>query len=156
VAALTWRDKDAIRQWSSRALLIPVAAAAGRGLAQTLLKAGLVLWPNPFAALLIGYTMSAATVTTGGHLRAGKAGLGLRRRGVLWFAFVGLLNGTATLVMYAALNRGPVVLVSPIAASFPLFTLVFSALLLRHERLTGRVAAGVILTVSGVILLLLR
>jgi drug/metabolite transporter (DMT)-like permease len=156
VAALTWRDKDAVRRWSSRALLIPLAAAAGRGLAQTVLKAGLVLWPNPFAALLIGYTMSTATVTAGGHLRAGKAGLALRRSGVLWFMFVGLLNGGATLAMYAALSRGPVALVSPIAASFPLFTLLFSALLLRQERLTRRIAAGVILTVAGVILLLLR
>jgi drug/metabolite transporter (DMT)-like permease len=156
VAALTWRDKEALRRWSPRALLIPLTAAAGRGLAQTVLKAGLVLWPNPFAALLIGYTMSTATVTTGGHLRAGKAGLALRRSGVLWFMVVGALNGAATLAMYAALSRGPVALVSPIAASFPLFTLLFSALLLRQERLTRRIAAGVILTVTGVILLLLR
>jgi drug/metabolite transporter (DMT)-like permease len=69
---------------------------------------------------------------------------------------VGALNGAATLAMYAALSRGPVALVSPIAASFPLFTLLFSALLLRQERLTRRIAAGVILTVTGVILLLLR
>jgi len=156
VAALTWRDKEALRQWRPRALLIPLAAAAGRGLAQTVLKAGLVLWPNPFAALLMGYTVYTATVTTLGRLRAGREGLALRRRGVLWFMFVGILNGAATLIMYMALSRGPVALVSPIAASFPLFTLLFSALLLRQERLTWRIAAGVVLTVSGVILLLLR
>ncbi len=156
VAALTWRDKDAPRRWSRRALLIPVAAAAGRGLAQTVLKAGLSLWPNPFAALLVGYTMSAATVTAGSHWRAGRAGLGLRRAGIAWFALVGMINGLATLAMYAALSRGPVALVSPMAASFPLFTLLFSALFLRHERLTGRMAAGVVFTVAGVVLLLLR
>jgi drug/metabolite transporter (DMT)-like permease len=156
VAALTWRGKDATRSWSRRALLIPTAAAAGRGLAQTCLKAGLALWPNPFAALLLGYTMSAATVTTGSRLRAGQAGLALRRAGVGWFAAVGAINGLATLAMYAALARGPVAIVSPIAATFPLFTLAFGALLLRQERLTARTAIGVVLTVAGVIILLLR
>ena len=43
---------------------------------------------------------------------------------------VGLLNGLAVLTMYAALARGPVAVVAPLVACYPLATLAFSRLLL--------------------------
>ena len=58
--------------------------------------------------------------------------------------------------MYFALTTGPVQVVAPVVATYPLFTLVLSALLLRHERVTGRMIAGVVLTVGGIVLLLAR
>ena len=39
---------------------------------------------------------------------------------------------------------------SPIVATYPLFTLVLSALFLREEVITSRIVFGVTLTVSGV------
>ena len=56
--------------------------------------------------------------------------------------------------MYIALAKGRVSLVSPIVATYPLFTLGLSLLLLRHERVTARVAVGAIVTVAGVAALL--
>ena len=56
--------------------------------------------------------------------------------------------------MYFALARGQVSVVSPIVATYPLFTLVLSLLLLRHERVTPRMALGAAVTVAGVMLLL--
>ena len=58
--------------------------------------------------------------------------------------------------LYSALNTGPVYVVSPIVATYPLFTLGLSAAFLRHERLTRRLIGGVVLTVTGVVLLLAR
>ena len=49
---------------------------------------------------------------------------------------------------------GAVNIVSPIAASYPLFTLLLNAIILREERLTGRLIAGVTLMVGGVAALL--
>ena len=71
----------------------------------------------------------------------------------MWFALTGILNGVAVLCLYHALSTGAVVLVSPIVATYPLFTLMLSALVLREERMSGTLIAGVALTVAGVIVL---
>lgn len=133
-------------------LLLPVSGALFRGVAQTLTKFGLVLWPNPFAAALIGYTTSAAVMWGADAAAAGRSAQ-TTRAGVLWFALVGALNGSAVLLLYSALNVGSVTIVSPLVATYPLFTMAFSALFLRTERLGARAAAGVLLSVGGVALI---
>jgi drug/metabolite transporter (DMT)-like permease len=138
------------------ALWMPWSGALLRAFAQVLSKAGLVLWANPFTAALTGYTVSAAIVWTAGFLVDGGKPAAFTRRGVAWFAVTGLLNGAAVLAMYHALTTGPVQEVAPVVATYPLFTLAFSALVLRHERMTGRLIGGVVLTVAGVVILLVR
>ena len=136
------------------AFWLPWSAAALRALAQVLSKAGLMLWPNPFAAALVGYTLSAAAVwaATLGQRTARK----FDRRGAAWFVATGILNGIAVLCLYRALNTGTVILVSPIVATYPLFTMLLSALVLREERMSGMLSAGVTLIVAGVIVLLVQ
>jgi drug/metabolite transporter (DMT)-like permease len=130
-----------------------LAAALIRGFVQPLIKLGLAGWPDPFAASLIGYLMSATVILTTGSLREGRAILPARDSGWIWFVPVGLLNGLAVLLMYAALAHGPVALVAPLVACYPLATLAFSRLLG-----TGGVSLtaglGVAITVAGVALLL--
>lgn len=136
------------------AMWLPWTAAALRALAQVLAKAGLTLWPNPFAAALLGYTVSSLAVWTAtlGQPVTRK----FHRRGAAWFAATGILNGVAVLCLYRALNTGTVVLVSPIVATYPLFTLILSALFLREERMSKTLVGGVALIVTGVITLLLK
>jgi len=136
------------------AMWLPWSAAALRALAQVLSKAGLMLWPNPFAAALVGYTLSSAAVwaATLGQKTIRKSD----RRGAAWFATTGILNGVAVLCLYHALNTGTVILVSPIVATYPLFTLLLSALVLRAERMSGMLSGGVTLIVAGVIVLLVQ
>jgi drug/metabolite transporter (DMT)-like permease len=67
---------------------------------------------------------------------------------------VGLLNGLAVLSMYAALARGPVAVVAPLVACYPLATMAFSRLLLGSTSLAWSAGAGVVTTVVGVALLL--
>jgi drug/metabolite transporter (DMT)-like permease len=142
------------RERQQGAIWLPWSAAALRALAQVLSKAGLTLWPNPFAAALVGYTLSSAVVWAA-PLRQ-QTTQELDRRGAAWFALTGLLNGVAVLCLYRALNTGTVILVSPIVATYPLFTLVLSALVLRQERMSGMLIGGVMLIVTGVIVLLMR
>jgi drug/metabolite transporter (DMT)-like permease len=142
---------DAREPHGSGAMWLPWTAAALRAAAHVLSKTGLALWPNPFAAALLGYTVSSAVVWA---MPRGRAPRPYTRRGVAWFVATGLLNGGAVLALYSALERGPVVLVSPIAATYPLFTLALSALWLREERLGGALISGMALTVAGVIVLL--
>ena len=137
------------------AMWLPWSAPALRALAQVLCKAGLALWPNPFAAALVGYTISSAAVWAVALARR-TARPKLDRHGAAWFGVTGILNGAAVLCLYQALSTGPVTLVSPIAATYPLFTLLLSALVTREERMSGALLGGVALTVTGVALLLLR
>jgi drug/metabolite transporter (DMT)-like permease len=142
------------REQQQGALWLPWSAAALRALAQILSKAGLALWPNPFAAALVGYTVSSAVVWAAALGR--RARPEFNRHGAIWFAVTGILNGVAVLCLYRALSTGAVVLVSPIVATYPLFTLMLSALVLREERMSGMLITGVALTVAGVIVLLVQ
>ncbi|HET7366342.1 MAG TPA: EamA family transporter [Burkholderiales bacterium] len=142
VALLSWRGGTLVR----RALWLPLAGAALRGIVQVVAKAGLALWPSPFAASLIGYGVSSATVSLAARGRQRSH----ERRALLWFMATGLLNGCAVLLMYAALNAAPVSLVAPLVAGYPLVTVLLGAAVLREERLSVRSVAGALLIVSGI------
>jgi drug/metabolite transporter (DMT)-like permease len=79
----------------------------------------------------------------------------LTRNGIAWFAATGVLNGSAMLLMYAALTMAPVWTVAPIVASYPLVTAVVSAAVLHDEKLSLRAAAGACITVAAVVYLVM-
>jgi drug/metabolite transporter (DMT)-like permease len=135
-------------------LLLPLAAAALRGITQATVKLGLETWPSPLAAALIGYVVSTIVVLTAVRLRTGRFVAKAPARGLLWFAGVGWCNGIAALLMYAALSTGPVTLVSPLVATYPLVTVGLSLLMLRKIEISLRLALAVALTVAGVALLI--
>jgi drug/metabolite transporter (DMT)-like permease len=149
---LTWHADARPRAWPLWAIALPFAAAALRALAQVLSKAGLALWPSPYAAGLIGYTVSAVVILIAARVAGPRTPPD--RRGVPWFVATGFLNGCSVFLMYTALAKGQVAVVSPIVATYPLFTLALAMLFLRQERVTPRLAAGVLLTVAGVVVLI--
>ena len=152
VAIISSKRGDAHYGFSVQALIWPVSGAVIRGLAQAGAKAGLLLWPNPFAAGLIGYVVSSATVL--GVNQVGRPQRPrLTRPGVVWFAVTGALNGGAVLLMYGALNAAPVSLVAPIVASYPLVTVLVSRLVLRDEPMSLRVVSGAVVTVLAIVYL---
>jgi len=160
VIALTARGADRPRSWAAWVILLPLAGAAVRGGAQAAVKGGLALWPDPFVAALVGYTVSSVTIFAANRALVARAsapvpcaGTSLDRRGISWFVAVGLCNGLGVLAMYAALNRGQVSVVSPLVATYPLFTLALSAFFLREEKFGPRMLLGVALTVAGVVVL---
>jgi drug/metabolite transporter (DMT)-like permease len=150
VALLSWRHGGVRAGFAGRALWWPLAGAALRGVAQVGAKAGLAIWANPFAASLIGYLVSSATVVGADRVR-GAARPPLDRRGVMWFALTGVLNGAAVLLLYQALSIAPVWTVAPIVASYPLITALLGAAVLRDERLTWPKAAGALITVAAIV-----
>jgi drug/metabolite transporter (DMT)-like permease len=146
-----------MRALSGRApwlLLLPLAAAAIRGGVQPVIKLGLQAWPSPLAAVVAGYSVSAIVLISAALVRNRGLPRGFDRRGACWFAAVGLCNGLGVLATYAALGRGPVALVSPLVASYPLVTALLSHLLLEEEPLSARLIAAVAATVGGVVLLI--
>ena len=153
VAVLALRGGTANRQWPVWVLAYPLGAALVRGAIQPAIKTGLALWHEPLAAALIGYVTSLVVILVAVGARARREGPA-DRRGVAWFLAVGATNGTATLLLYAALGLGSIALVAPLVATYPLMAWGMSAMVLRGERLGPAAMAGVIVTVLGVVLLL--
>ena len=86
--------------------------------------------------------------------RAGGTIPSIDHRGALWFGAVGLCNGLSVLAMYAALEFGPVAVISPLIAGYPLVTLLLSRVFLGKEDVSPQLIAGVTGAVCGVVLLL--
>lgn len=152
VAMLSWRQAGAPRTASNWAMLLPVSGAALRGIAQVLAKAGLFIWPNPFAATLIGYLVSSTVVLAVDRVPR-EHRLARTRRATAWFALTGLLNGGAVVLMYSALTRAPVSTVAPVVAAYPIVTVVLSAIFLRAEPLPARAIAGILTSVAAIVYL---
>lgn len=141
-------------RWRSWYLLLPLIGAAIRGFVQPAVKLGLEIWPNPVGAALTGYVISSVIVIAATRWRSGSFAASAPTSSRLWFAGVGLCNGLAVLLMYAALANGPVTLVSPLVAIYPLVTVAGSFFLFGRMDGGPWLALGVILTVSGVVLLI--
>ena len=76
------------------------------------------------------------------------------RRGALLFAVAGLFSTLGVIFQFVALQKGQVIVVSPLANTSPLFTLIFATVLLRGvERLTLNVFLGAGLVVAGVVVI---
>ena len=152
VAVLSWKQNAVRPGFKAWSLLWPIAGAVVRGLAQAGAKAGLMLWPNPFAASLIGYSISSVTVIGVSQIGRSKRPP-LTQHGIGWFALTGVLNGGAVLLMYGALSAAPVSFVAPVVATYPLITALVSALVLREEPVTLRMVAGATITVLAIVYL---
>lgn len=75
-------------------------------------------------------------------------------RGAAFFAGAGVFSATGVGLLFVALSQGEVVVISPVVATNPLFTLVMASVLLRGvERITSRVVVGALLVVAGVVVL---
>jgi drug/metabolite transporter (DMT)-like permease len=147
------RPRD-LGHWRSWALLLPLAAAFVRGVVPPIVKIGLEVWPSPLWACLIGYVMSSLVLLAVQRVRQGAFLVDAPASGWLWFGITGICNGLATLSMFAAVRHGPITLVAPIVATFPLVTVALSTLMLKHIQITPRIIGGTVLTVAGVALVL--
>jgi drug/metabolite transporter (DMT)-like permease len=148
------RPRD-LGSWRSWALLLPLTSALVRGVVPPIVKLGLDVWPSPLWACLIGYIMSSLVVLTVQRLRKGSFAVEEPRSGRLWFMVTGICNGLSALSLFAAVRNGPITLVAPLAAIYPLVTVGLSAIMLKHIAITPRIVAGTLLTVAGVALVLI-
>ena len=146
---ITWTPRGQTLRWPLWWLGLPLAAAAIAGSAQVGTKAGLQLWPDSLTAALISYIVSTAVILAALSARPVKSGP-LPRAGVAWFAATGVLNSMGVLSMFTALKSGPVALVAPIVAAYPLVTLFLSSAVLPDESLTMRRLAGAVLAVGSI------
>ena len=151
--SLIYRVRVTLSAHSLWLMVLPLAAATIRGVVQPIIKFGFEWWPNPVAAVVVSYTVSSAVLIFSALARAGGTIPDIDYRGALWFAAVGLCNGLSVLAMYAALKYGPVTVISPVIAGYPLVTLLLSRAL-GMEDVGPQLIVGVCSAVFGVVLLL--
>ena len=150
VMTLSWSPKGA-GTLLRLALLFATGAAIVRGLNHTIGKWGLETMPNVFMASFVSFSVSFCGALLVYRIRTGTLVVRIPRAGLGYFVLTGVIIAVAVLCMYGGLATGRVVVVSPIIAAYPVFTLL-TALMFKQESLTLKLVAGVLMVVSGVAL----
>jgi drug/metabolite transporter (DMT)-like permease len=149
IMTLSW-NRQSHTNWTLPALAFPLGAAAIRGANHNIGKFGLQLLPSPYFASLVSFTVSFVGAIMIYRFRIGSLPNRLPIQSVMWSGLAGICIAMGVLSMYSALHYGRVVVVSPIIATFPLFTLLIN-LLFRQERFRFSILIGVVLVVGGVV-----
>ena len=150
ITLVTWRQGEGIRQLLDVGVLAAVGSALSYGVRPLFLKFGLEQVDVPLTAAFIGAV--AALVYVSLFTRVGRMREGLRGPSAPFFAAAGVLQAFGFLSLTFGLSTEDVSIVYPVTSSAPLFTLAFTALLLRGiERLTWRIVIGAMAVVGGVV-----
>jgi drug/metabolite transporter (DMT)-like permease len=136
------------------ALALPLGAAALRGVSQPIAKFGMLTAPSPVYAALVTFSVSTVLLAL---FNARKLPRILRGGpSAAWFVAAGAINGVSMLCLNSALRSGEVVVAAPLAATAPLWALVWGALVFRSERLTLRHLGVAALATAGAALIVSR
>ena len=112
--------------------------------------------PSPFFVALVAYSVSFV-LALANQARHGRSGFrAIAPEGVKWLLVTGATYGTAVLVLNTALLHGRLIVVAPIVACAPLFTLLLGAAVFREDAITRRVVIAVLLVVPSVALIGVR
>jgi len=150
------RGGSLVTGWPLWTPALPIGAAALRALAHVLSKLGMVYIPSAFFAGLCGFTVSALVTVAVHRARAEPMPIRWRTPGPWWFIAGGLTHAGAALSLNTALKLGQVVVVLPIIAASPIFSLLLSVLLFRRERFTTRTVVAIFVVVAAVALIALN
>ena len=147
-----------IRGWEYSDLVFPIGAAIMFATGNVLRRYGLTATDmttlqgvaiNETAGLigLVVFIVAFRNQDPRDFLSAPRAAYG-------YFVGCGLLSSVALFTLFEALDRGRVVVVDPISSPTSLFALLFTAIFLRDvEEITRRLLLGVVLVVTGVVII---
>lgn len=154
IAFIALRSRRGDVSWPVWTVAIPLGAALTRAISQNFVKIGLEGLPSPMTAALIGALMSMAVIvsinSTSGHRMPHW------NAGYLWFALCGVLNGIGLVGLNIALTLGDVVLVAPLIATTPAFTLFSGWLFFRREALGWSSIIATVIIFCGCMLVITR
>lgn len=152
IVMTSWKVDDQITGFRLWHLLFPMATAVITGIVHPIRRYAMSISDEPlfFAAIvgIVSLLCFSSTLT-----------LPSMRERIVWnphslppFIAAGVFETSAVLLMLTAFVTGPVVLVSPIAATSPIWTLLMSVVFLRDlERVNRYTVGGTLCVVAGVI-----
>ena len=144
------------RTWPLVALLLPIGAAFVRSLSHAFSKIALEEIPSPFFVALVAYSVSFVLALANQGRTGGSGFKAIAPEGVKWVLATGATYGIAVLVLNMALLHGRLIVVAPIVACAPLFTLLLGAAVFREDAINRRVAIAVLIVVPSVVLIGVR
>lgn len=152
VVLISWKPATAAAGYRWWHVLYSLAAGFLAGLAFPLRRYGLTITDEP-----VFFSFVVAIVSLLGSLpyilwRRSEAAIDWNRRGLMPFAASGFFEAMGALLTLVALTRARVVIVSPIVATTPLFSLILSLIFFRgKEQVTTRTIVGTVAVVAGTI-----
>jgi len=153
IVFLSWRGNSK-PDWPVWALIFPFGAAFIRAASHALAKFGLEFIPSPVFVALIAYSVSFPLAYLYHRYRQKQtASATIPAVGIWWMLVSGSFYGVAVLVLNTALLSGDLVVVSPIVACTPFFTLVLGIWGFREAQIDMRTVIAVLLVVPSVILI---
>jgi drug/metabolite transporter (DMT)-like permease len=152
ITLVTWKRGAGLRQILNAGVLAALGSAVSYGVRPLFLKYGLDAANVPLTGALIGAV--AALVYAALLTPSSELWFGLREPSLGLFAASGILQALGFLSLTFGLSGDDVSIVYPVTSSAPLFTLLFTAVMLRNaERLNWRIVVGACAIVAGVIVL---
>ncbi len=153
---ISWSSNRAASDYRWWHVLFPLSAAFLAGVAFPVRRYALDISNQPlfFAAVLA----TVASVCLSASMFAGRARERLvwHRSALLPFVIAGAFETAASLFSLIAVSMGRVVVVAPLVATSPLWTLLLAVLLLRGvERITARSVAGTLAVVAGTVTIII-
>lgn len=156
VVVLSWRGKSK-PDWPVWALVFPIGAALIRASSHALAKLGLEFIASPIFVALVSYSVSFPLAWLYHRMRSREQPpQRVARAGIGWMVVSGMFYATAVLALNTALLWTDLVVVSPIVACTPFFTLVLGVWLFREIQIDARTIVAVALVVPSVVLIGLR
>ncbi|MGE0227870.1 MAG: EamA family transporter [Dehalococcoidia bacterium] len=151
--ATATEERTGLRRTTMIGVALAFGAAVSYGSSQVLTRQGV----SDLAPPLVGSFIALFWGTLGFlviSLRSLRNVRGDLRMGSLYFGAAGVFSAAGVMLMFQALSRGEVVIISPVLATNPLFTLILAAVFLRGvERITPPIVIGALLVVAGVVVL---
>ena len=150
IVLVSWKPEEQLSEFRRWHLLLPLAAAFLTGMNHPIRRYVLAMANEPlFFSALMG------TVSLAGFLiylvLSPKSQRLVWNRGALWpFLSTGVFETLSILFIITAISMGRVVIVAPIAASYPVWSLIESRIFLRRvESINFKVVLGILSVVAG-------
>lgn len=150
IVMVSWRPERQILDFRRWHLLLPLGAAVLTGMNHPIRRYVLTMANEPlFFSALMG-TVSLAGFLIYWPFSPTSQSLVWNRRGIRPFIATGVCETMSILCIITAISLGRVVIVAPIAASYPVWSMIFAAIFLRHvESVDWKVVLGVLSVVIG-------
>lgn len=152
IVTTSWRVEEQISTFRWQHLLFPMVTALITGIVHPIRRAAMLISDEPlfFAAVVGPISLLCFTGTLTFPAMRGR--IVWNPKSLLSFISAGVFETLAVLFMLNAFVTGPVVLVSPIAATSPIWTLLMGVVFLRDlERINRYAVIGTLCVVIGVI-----
>ena len=152
IVLVSWKAEQELPSFRWWHLLLPLGAACLTGVNHPMRRYALSLSNEPlFFSAFMGFVTLIAFV---GYMlvSAQEPRLVWDRRALLPFLYTGVFETLSIILIITALSVGPVVVIAPIAATYPVWSLIGAKLFLKNvERIGVRAAVGILSVVAGTI-----